>query len=1341
MGPLRSAARRDLAHAARLLRACAAYATLGLVGACGEASHAPLVGGIELGGQAPTGAELCVDGTTRACGVVLREHDGVADCMQATQVCHGTAWGVCGERGPVTTKSVPAAASAADGDGGGGGGLSTKSLGSPSSCLTDPCDPYCQTFVDTTDGGLALDGLVYADGGGLTLPGSTSDAAAISSALGSAFGSKANVDGACARSSDCNVDQHCVIPTGATTGSCASWGPGQFDATCQPRATTLGALTPSLTCKGQDPSGSGDFFGAVSSALFDPTFSAPPLFVGVASPSSLGTALTQRAGGELAFFDTRGATAACNLRLVLPLSSGATSDPDGLGATATRFAEEAEPLLVDLNGDGVPEVLAWDRNSSVVAYAPSTGAAYVQRRLLAYSVAKLPGALTYTAAPYAGFRDPDGVVGRAWQSTRVGSGWLAGSYAALVPLGSDAGLGALDLDGDGRAEIVTQSGYVFSASGQLLAMPPLPSGLSAYDVVEAFGAGPVLGNLDGDANVELVLRSGVYEYVAGAGWRANPGTTWPTLGGAPIPPTAPAAGSAASTAFAGLADFGAFGADPSAPEIVWVSGGAVYVLAGDGAPVFGFPAGASPAPPSALAGVVSIPGGGGGPPTIADFDGDGLPEIGVAGSSYYSMFDPDCVSGTPRTYTRGGVTLTGTCNRTGSCDCLAGGDCVAGGPDAKCALGVLWSRRTQDQGPTVTGSTAFDFDADGRSEVVYADECWTRVFDGASGAVLQSTQHSSATLLEQPIVADVDLDGRADLLVSNERAGETTAGEGMFCPSRVVSQAPLGIGNYGGGVGFFYSGKVTVEHPGQPVSVRWSGGGGQACLVPQGTSTARCAPASASATGFTSWLATVAIPAGDPSGIWNVFVAPAAWPFPAAQDLWLQGLALGGATGPATVSGASTGLGTDALFAGLACATSADCPTRGMPCDAASHLCRCASDAQCGQGARCVDSTGGLACRPTRAYGPSSGVTGVQVWSGVGGEWAASRYVWSEHAYVPAHVKDDASIKPRAACEADEASAWNPSSASGASTNSYRRQTAYAGAPAGGLPDLTVPYPCDPQNVQVCNRGAGVAPPGALLLEFPGNASKFSFDTSASTIKASCLTTQPILPGQCLTVPCPHSGGATGEWVIDPTCHADACASNADCGAGTTGVCDPTTGFCGVSTCNASVPTKGGALQCARSDGDWSFVQGNTGAYCATSSAVPASAAFTRVFQAAPCLAGTRSKWGLFSYATADPLGTNVVFSFQTGPDVATATTAPATLVATAGYAPIGASTGAGPTTCQLPADGAFGVTCPIDLSAKIAPNDQAVLIMTATLDANTSTAQAPTLLSWNVTYDCVPSE
>lgn len=123
----------------------------------------------------------------------------------------------------------------------------------------------------------------------------------------------------------------------------------------------------------------------------------------------------------------------------------------------------------------------------------------------------------------------------------------------------------------------------------------------------------------------------------------------------------------------------------------------------------------------------SIPGASGsygGPPTIADFDGDGAPEIGVAANSTYTVFESDCTE--------------------------------------------LWQSRTQDASSGNTGSSVFDFEGDGVAEAVYADETRLWVFAGPDGSVkLESTEHSNATWTEYPVIADVDGDGQAEIVVPN----------------------------------------------------------------------------------------------------------------------------------------------------------------------------------------------------------------------------------------------------------------------------------------------------------------------------------------------------------------------------------------------------------------------------------------------------------------------------------------------------------------------------------------------------------------------------------------------
>ena len=122
---------------------------------------------------------------------------------------------------------------------------------------------------------------------------------------------------------------------------------------------------------------------------------------------------------------------------------------------------------------------------------------------------------------------------------------------------------------------------------------------------------------------------------------------------------------------------------------------------------------------------------GGGPPTIADFNGDGTPDVALAGGIGYAVFD--------------GKKLM---------------DSAVAGPNT-----FLWVKQTRDCSSASTGSTVFDFDGDGKAEVVYSDETFLRIYEGATGKVLFETCNTTATLIENPVVADVDNDGQADIVV------------------------------------------------------------------------------------------------------------------------------------------------------------------------------------------------------------------------------------------------------------------------------------------------------------------------------------------------------------------------------------------------------------------------------------------------------------------------------------------------------------------------------------------------------------------------------------------------
>ena len=300
-------------------------------------------------------------------------------------------------------------------------------------------------------------------------------------------------------------------------------------------------------------------------------------------------------------------------------------------------------------------------------------------------------------------------------------------------------IAAGDLDDDGRPEIVAIAENLrviaLRPDGTLLWRSITEVG-DPLTVSSSSGGGPTLADLDGDGRPEVILGALVLDATGRRLWQAGSGFLEGTNGGysggisvvADIDldghPEVIAGrnvyrhdGTPFWTASAlgdGYPAVANFDADPQA-EVVLVSNGSVAIFDGlDGTLEWG---------------PVVIPGGGrGGAPTVADFDGDGRPEIGIAGAESYTVYDPD-----------------------GAAD-------------------VLWSRATEDVSSNATGSSVFDFEGDGVAEVVYADECFMRVYRGSDGHVLLEIPNTSATINEYPLVADVDADGRSEIvIVANDR--------------------------------------------------------------------------------------------------------------------------------------------------------------------------------------------------------------------------------------------------------------------------------------------------------------------------------------------------------------------------------------------------------------------------------------------------------------------------------------------------------------------------------------------------------------------------------------------
>src|SRR2546427_9970678 len=100
----------------------------------------------------------------------------------------------------------------------------------------------------------------------------------------------------------------------------------------------------------------------------------------------------------------------------------------------------------------------------------------------------------------------------------------------------------------------------------------------------------------------------------------------------------------------------------------------------------------------------------GGRANIADYDNDGLPEIGAGGYNRYFVIDVDT---------------------------------------ATHALSQKWVKNIVD-GSEHTTASVFDFDCDGAAEVVYRDENNLFVWDGATGNQKAMIQCGSATRSEFP---------------------------------------------------------------------------------------------------------------------------------------------------------------------------------------------------------------------------------------------------------------------------------------------------------------------------------------------------------------------------------------------------------------------------------------------------------------------------------------------------------------------------------------------------------------------------------------------------------------
>ena len=153
---------------------------------------------------------------------------------------------------------------------------------------------------------------------------------------------------------------------------------------------------------------------------------------------------------------------------------------------------------------------------------------------------------------------------------------------------------------------------------------------------------------------------------------------------------------------------------------------------------------------------------------IVDWNNDGLQDVISFGQKRIDVWSPQDLS-TIHTYSRPslrrGLPNVGDVDGDGMVE-LTFLDDIDGGT-MTCLdndFSTLWERNVMD-GSGLTGMTLFDFDNDGGKEIVFRDEEYLRIINGINGKDLEIISCKSATGPEFPIVADINHDQQANVLV------------------------------------------------------------------------------------------------------------------------------------------------------------------------------------------------------------------------------------------------------------------------------------------------------------------------------------------------------------------------------------------------------------------------------------------------------------------------------------------------------------------------------------------------------------------------------------------------
>jgi hypothetical protein len=299
------------------------------------------------------------------------------------------------------------------------------------------------------------------------------------------------------------------------------------------------------------------------------------------------------------------------------------------------------------------------------------------------------------------------------------SGDGSGELFVLDDYDGDSGVVIADVDVDGEPEVVAyrndRSVVALDGAGNVE--------WASHRVNLAYYPQAVVGDIDADGTVEVVYDLGVingedgsFQFVLpspAAMWRTPvladidaDGTMEIILGEDVFGHDGLVEWSASNDGYGNFAAVADVDGDIGG-EVFFVTGEEMQIYEPDGTPI-------------AKRAVTST---NPGPPAVADFDGDGEVELALTANTAISLWE-----------------LSGA---------------------------MVWESPVQDISG-LAGCSGYDFNGDGVYELLYADETTFRIYDGPTGTVLyENEDHHSDTLWEYPVIADVDLDGSAEIVIAS----------------------------------------------------------------------------------------------------------------------------------------------------------------------------------------------------------------------------------------------------------------------------------------------------------------------------------------------------------------------------------------------------------------------------------------------------------------------------------------------------------------------------------------------------------------------------------------------